>query len=524
MKWKPQLAASLLGVAFLMGAIANADVAAPNSLGVFGWASTNGGTTGGHGADAAHIYTVASRRELIMALYPDAVMAPDGSWTSAAGADATPKIIYIKGTINLSENVAGKELTYEDYQDPAYDFQAYVDTYKPSVWNANPANWDAATNRPRSLSGPLEAARQRSSNNQARIINIPVGSNTSLIGLGHNARIVKGQIQVRNVTNVVIRNITFEDSFDMFPEWDPRDSFVLDTTKAGCQATFVDASTGPHKCPGGRWNTDFDNVQVHNAQNVWIDHCTFTDGNREDWKYPSVFEPPHVGYDYLVVRHDGALDVTGTSDFVTISHNHFRNHDKTNLLGSSNTATVANGWGALSVTVAYNRYDDAGQRLPRVRFGKVHVYNNYYSGHIGYLGQYAPTDGSVVPKNRFLYGIGIGNLAKIYAENNVFEIKDAPGNGPAVDDSVMFFNWYGANQVINGVLEKTYFYDVGTILNGEPRSIFDAAQATAVTQGKPPLESTPTIWAPSTNYSYVLLPSSDVEKYVRQNAGAGKLK
>jgi pectate lyase len=513
----------------LIISIVDAPARYDQSQGAFGWASYDPsgetqGTTGGYGADADHHYLVTNRNGLIKALYPDAVIAADGSFSSLSGPDATPKIIYLIGCLNLSSNKAGETLGYEDFKDPEFDFEAYVETYKPAVWNTDPANWDSQKNRPLPLSGPLEEARVRSMENQARIVSIAVGSNTSLIGLGKNAALQSGQLQIKAVDNVIVRNITFKDAFDHFPQWDPKDSFMLDVTKPGCQQTYVDETTGPHMCPGGRWNSEYDNVQVNNATHVWIDHCTFSDSPNDDHNFPSVFTPPHVGYDYLIQHHDGAVDVTGSSDFVTISYNHFKNHDKTHLLGSSNTVDVSKGWGALSITVAYNHYENAGQRLPRVRFGKVHVYNNYYAGQIGYLGAYAPTDGTPVPENRFLYGIGIGHLAKLYVENNVFEIEDAPltGTGDVVDDSVMFYVWHKDDQEVDGVLERTFFYDRGTLLNGAPTSIMDAAQQACWVLEKPELASTDTIWIPSESYHYRLLPSKRVKRHVLRRAGAGK--
>src|SRR5688572_786611 len=53
-------------------------------------------TNGGAAADAAHIYTVTNRAELVRALYPDAAIAEDGTFTSANGPDPTPKIIYVQ--------------------------------------------------------------------------------------------------------------------------------------------------------------------------------------------------------------------------------------------------------------------------------------------------------------------------------------------------------------------------------------------------------------------------------------------
>lgn len=500
-----------------------------SSLGADGWATANSATvTGGHGADAAHTYTVTNRNELIQALYGGtATINEDGSFSGTL--DTTKKIIYIKGTINLSMNKALKELTEADYAAPGYDFNAYVAAYKPSVWNANPTNWDSANNRPKGVSGTQETLRSTSSGNQGKIVKIPVSANTSLIGWGTDAKIIKGQLSMGDgADNIVIRNIAFEDAFDYFPQWTPTDSFSLTTpAQTGCQATYVDANTGPQKCPGGRWNSNYDLITLNGGKNIWIDHCSFSDGDREDWKFPSVFEAPHVGVDYFIQHHDGAVDITNKSDFVTLSYNVFKNHDKTNLIGSSDTTNVNNGWGALSVTLHHNWYQNAGQRLPRVRLGKVHIYNNYYSGQIGYLGAYAPTDGTPVPNNRYLYGIGIGYLAKIYSEHNVWEIQDAPAGNPAkVDDTVMFYTWHKASPTTGtglDVNQKTYFFDSGSTLNGVARDLFAAANTMAASLSKPALEKTDSFWKPSTNYSYTADNASTVKAKVTANAGAGKL-
>lgn len=496
----------------------------PDSLGADGWASVpDGGTTGGEGADSAHTYTVSNRNELILALYPDAVIADDGSFTSAAGADSTKKIIYVKGTINLSMNKALVELKEADYKAAGYDFTAYVAAYKPSVWNAVTI---VSGTKPTKPSGALETARAASANNQAKIVKIALGSNTSLLGLGSNAKIIKGQLSIGDgVENVVIRNITFEDAFDYFPAWDPTDSFVVDATKTGCQLTYVDASTGPQKCHGGRWNSNYDLIAVSGGKRIWIDHCSFNDGNREDWTFPSVFEAPHQGVDYFIQHHDGAVDVTLKSNYVTISNSHFKNHDKTHLIGSSDTVSEANGYGALSVTLHHNRYENAGQRLPRVRMGKVHVYNNYYTGQIGYLGAYAPVDGTPVPNNRYLYGIGIGYLAKIYSENNIFEIQDAPtGNSAKVDDTVMFYTWHKAAPTSGLALgDDTYFHDAGTTLNGESRDLFTAANTLAASLSKPALKNTASVWSPAGSYSYSADSVSSAKAKILSSNGAGKL-
>jgi hypothetical protein len=100
-------------------------------------------------------------------------------------------------------------------------------------------------------------------------------------------------------------------------------------------------------------------------------------------------------------------------DLITISWTRFRNHNKVMLIGSSDRDTICRGF--LRVTVHHcwfdgmtSFYDDADkeyynltQRMPRVRFGDVHVYNNYYEGVSGYCVAARLESRVVVEKNYF---------------------------------------------------------------------------------------------------------------------------
>ena len=99
---------------------------------------------------------------------------------------------------------------------------------------------------------------------------------------------------------------------------------------------------------------------TNGTRHAWIDHCTFTDGM------------------------DGNCDITNRSDFITVSWCVFRYTDRTyvhantNLVGS-NDNPEQNGADNLNVTYAYNRWGEkCNQRMPMVRFGTVHVLNNFY--------------------------------------------------------------------------------------------------------------------------------------------------
>lgn len=525
----------------------------PSSLGADGWASyyasSSGVTKGGSDADAAHTYTVTTRSELIKALYPDAIISADGTFTSAAGPDATAKIIIVKGTISLNTNAAGRELTEADYicADKPYDFESYKAAYNPKTWNKQ-ALTTGSSPKPPAPSGAQEAGRSCASANQTKVVKLAIGSNTSLLGLGADAKIVHGQLSIGDGTdNVVIRNITFEDAFDFFPYWDPTDSYMADvnyryvqppavanpaSTYPKCQFVY-DAATdnGPHQCPGGRWNSNYDLIGLSGGTHVWIDHCTFSDGDRETYKYPSVWAAPYQGHEYMIEHHDGLVDITLKSNFVTVSNNHFKNHQKTHLIGGSDTVSTANGWGALSVTLHHNFYDYTGERLPRVRQGKVHLYNNYYRGQFAESLSTPPDYGKNDSPRPFIYGIGIGYLAKIYSENNVFDIAANVG-APAVDERAVYFLWHKASpsDPVKDVakldyLQNTYFYDSGSTLNGTVRDFFSHANSAALAQvpARPALLKTDTFWKPSSNYNYTPDTASAVKTKVMNNAGVGKL-
>lgn len=543
-----------------------------------GWANDGKVTNGGADADASHVYTVTNRTELVKALYPDAVIADDGTFTSTNGADATPKIILVKGKISLSTNLAGEELTLEDYACPGYDFEAYKAAYDPTVWNQTLVDGKLREILP--CPGTQEELRDCSRRNQRAVVQLRVGSNTSLFGLGDDAKIVHGQLIIGGPTptgapppplgilpltealakacglpppapgeapptpdpalalvptadNVIVRNITFEDAFDFFPAWDPADSYsappaVADATGLYplCQATLDEAANaGPHQCPGGRWNASYDNITVQNATHVWIDHSTFNDGDRETQKIPSIWQAPYDQYSYRVQPHDGALDINGFSDFVTVSRNVFRNHDKVMLIGGSDTVRDTNGWGYLSVTVHHNQFINCGQRTPRVRFGKVHVYSNYIQGSLlPQITTAADWANKPIPAYPMGGALAVGHLAKVYSENNVFAVtgyKDdpKPTGANVAQPAHKATPTDGATPDVN---EHTYFFDKGSLLNGEPANLMMAVQEQATASGKPEVLSTADVWKPADSYKYTVTAATGVKSDVGMS-GAGKL-
>ncbi|GIF14333.1 pectate lyase family protein [Actinoplanes teichomyceticus] len=354
------------------------------------------------------------------------------------GTDTAPRIVLVAGTIRPDGDCAS-------YADPAYSLAGYLAAYDPAVWGR--------ATRP---SGPLEEARVRSARNQAADVQLRVPSNTTILGLG-NARLRGLNLLISNVDNVIVRNLRLEDAADCFPAWDP-----------------TDGSTG-------NWNSAYDLITLTGATHVWADHNTFSDGDNDDSAQPS-----HFGRPYQV--HDGALDVIRASDLVTISYNVFQEHDKTMLIGSTNT--VGADVGKLRVTIHHNRFANVGQRAPRVRFGRIDLYDNYY---------YA-TD-----EDTYSYSWGVGVHSAIHAENN-FVLRSAD---LALDEVV--HDWGGTALTEIGTLTR-----IGT----GPVSAVDLLAAYNATHD--PDLGADAGWTPTLRPG-PLTPTAQVPAVVDARAGAGRL-
>ncbi|MDQ0911636.1 pectate lyase [Streptomyces canus] len=314
-----------------------------------GWGSDGTGTTGGAAADAAHVYTVTDWAGFKAAL--------------AAGGSA-PKIIKVKGTIDaVSEGC-------DSLAAPGYDFDAYLAKYSPEAWGLD-------TDLSAEPDDSPEGLRRVSAAHQDQTIKANVPANTTIVGVGKNAGFKGASLQIKAVDNVIVRNLTFESPIDCFPQWDPTDG------------------------DKGNWNSEYDTAVVYGSTHVWLDHNTFTDGSHPDSAAPTYFG-------MLYQQHDGELDIVRGANYVTASWNVFTEHDKTILIGNSDSeSTAAGDRGKLKVTFHHNLFSDLVERAPRVRFGQVDSYNNHF-----------------VANDDYAYSFGIGKESQLVAEHNAFTLPE----------------------------------------------------------------------------------------------------
>lgn len=176
-----------------------------------------------------------------------------------------------------------------------------------------------------------------------------IGSNKTIIGVGSGSGFI-GDLRAKNQSNLIFQNLNF---------------------------------TNPSGVGDG------DGLTLQYTTRYFVTHCTFKQCA------------------------DGELDQTHACDYGTVSWCKFyytsdTGHDFVNLIGHSDS-NGSEDTGHLRITMHHNWYSTlCKERMPRVRFGHVHVYNNYYGA-----------SGSN-------YNVGVGNSCQILLQNCYFDAQSNP--------------------------------------------------------------------------------------------------
>jgi pectate lyase len=177
----------------------------------------------------------------------------------------------------------------------------------------------------------LAAFRSAVTGNAAKVVRVSgliplsgqvdLGSNTTVLGVGSSSGFTGGGLRIKEETNVVVRNLT------------------------------ISKPVAPA-----------DGITVQESTKVWIDHNSFSADRTHDKDY-----------------YDGLLDINHGSDNVTVSWNTFKEHFKGSLVGHSDN-NASEDTGHLKVTYHHNHFSNVYSRIPSLRFGTGHFYNNYVDG------------------------------------------------------------------------------------------------------------------------------------------------
>lgn len=374
-------------------------------------------------------------------------------------------IVYVSGTIDLSEGMlpteAGGSTSALDAFVKSTDstFTSYADFVEKYAGACTSSTDDKSSSSLSSTYGKNMWALNKAYGEK---VVVKPKSNTMIIGLGSDAVIKGGSLNISGVSNVALRNLTIQDAYDPFPHHEKNDGF----------------------------NAQLDCIVVQGTtSNIWIDHCTLKD----TMKYKTVsinVGSENVGSEKWQT-YDGLCDIKGSAASVVVSYCKITAHDKTMLIGSSDTESFS---GTRNVTLHHNYFFNCGQRLPFVRMTNVHVYNNYYH----YDNTVKLDDGS--DNYSQSAAIQVRSEAKIYAEKNNF----SSGMQYAYKGDSATASVGGVNKVAD-----TQIYESGNVINAKNKDS-SSNYFTYVTS------------APFTpSYTYTTDAAADLPTLIPANAGAG---
>jgi pectate lyase len=196
---------------------------------------------------------------------------------------------------------------------------------------------------------------------------------------------------------------------------------------------------------------------AQNLHHIWVDHCTMHE------------------------TRDGLVDPTRNARFVTVSFCYFHTQKTACLIGAGDNDPAAKAaqnntdkrlW-HYTCTFHHNYWQGVYERAPRVRFGAVHAFNNYYN-------------------NNRNYAIGRGDRANIYSEANYF------------------LNTHNAFAAYDDSSNPGYVEDVHSLFEGDNGAAKD----------NPP--SGTWVWDPAQYYSYTPHTAQWVKLYLKNYIGIGK--
>ncbi len=227
-----------------------------------------------------------------------------------------------------------------------------------------------------------------------------------------------GILYVKNSSNILIKNITFE----------------------GPGAYDVDGN---------------DNMTIDNCTNVWVDHCTFQDAL------------------------DGNLDIKNASDLITVTWTKFEylkapipggsggsnDHRFSNLFGSSDDATQDEG--KLRITMQYCWWaNGVRERMPRVRYGKVHLLNNYFNSSVSNYCIYAGYKADLLIEKNYFENVKnpirleTGNFIAAQSVDNIF----SGVSGTMIGSGAAFTPPYAIDKIATQDVKQTVMTGAGAVL------------------------------------------------------------
>lgn len=310
------------------------------------------------------------------------------------------------------------------------------------------------------LNAPIGFGRNATGGEGGKNITVTTASELSgaLKASGKAIIYIKGEIVVSSMIKVVVKDKTvlgLPGSVLSNPNRTKTGSGILYLSSGSNNVIIRNVtfkSAGAYDVDGN------DNLCTDGSTNIWVDHCDFQDGVDGNFDCKSASDNIAVTwcrFRYLIAPEAGGSG--GSSD-----------HRFSNLWGSGDDATGDRNH--LNTTFMFCRWENCAGRMPRVRFGKVHIINCLFT----------PKSGAK--------SVQCGNESSIYLENSLFKGKQDP--------------WYDYTS------KSTYkITETGCLFSG---------------CNKPTGTGTGTAFTPDTYYSLNAIDADNVESAVtNESNGAG---
>eukprot|EP00659_Diplonema_papillatum_P009308 gene9308-14428_t len=229
------------------------------------------------------------------------------------------------------------------------------------------------------------------------------------------------------------------------------------------------------KEPGWPESNGGDAMGFSRATNIWIDHCTI-----------EAFGTENRGY-------DGLMDMTSGTQNITVSYCALLNSGRGGLMGGSSSDN-ANSF----VTFHHNYYWYVSERLPLLRYGTIHTYNNYVVG-ISHSGINPRRGGKAKIENNYFYN-SFNPFGTFW--DSVPGFWDISGN---VLDNITWHQWTAndiipgdnATSTINITIDYDYTLDNASCVPDLVLATAGAGRGFRVSDGACGVEGNPTSPVPS---------------------------
>ncbi|PSR88364.1 Pectate lyase [Actinidia chinensis var. chinensis] len=186
---------------------------------------------------------------------------------------------------------------------------------------------------------------------------------------------------------------------------------------------------------GFRTRSDGDGISIFGGVNIWIDHVSMSNCS------------------------DGLIDAIMGSTGITISNCHFTRHNEVMLFGANDAHTIDE---IMQITVVFNHFGQGlVQRMPRCRFGFVHVVNNDYTHWL-------------------MYAVGGSSHPTIISQGNRFiappnlNAKEVTKRDYATENEWSKWQWRSEGDLM---MNGAFFVESGESLMDKPFSTLDMIKA-----------------------------------------------